>query len=453
MTSVLDSKVLMIVREFPPAVSAGVFRTIRFAKFLPEFGWEPVILCRGNLPDGPDLSHLVEPNRKLFVERVHHGDKEVSQNGSAAKTKAKTDKPASRLRLLARNFVSLVTQTPDKDKNWVKPATKAGIELIKRQQPQVIYTSGPPHSIHLVGRNLKQKTGLPWIADFRDPWARRPWGAKPSNPWGERFLQGYEGVCIRLADRVVLNTDHMAHEFRRFYTDQPVEKFVTIPNGWDPDLQTLIERENWLANRSQPRNSLKLCHAGSLYRMRDPRPLLEAISELAQRGLDICFEQIGSCHPELSVEQFAEEHQISECIDQIGHLPHRETLKRVADSDIVVVLQPGTPIQVPGKLFEALLFQKPILALCDEGALAEIVQEYEIGLVVDPNNSDDIAKAIEQLHRDYEQFSTHARWDQARQDFDGRTITGQLANQLTFCRRKIHTDRLGTLDNATLSAT
>ncbi|HEX6987538.1 MAG TPA: glycosyltransferase, partial [Planctomycetaceae bacterium] len=266
-------KALLIVHDFPPTSSAGVFRTVRFAKYLPAYGWEPLVLTASvgsgdeggrrllrDLPDG------------LRIERIRpwswrrSAEKRTGGGGSSAESLEARDRNGmGRERGLSMRIAAsawqFLTETPDRQVWWVGPAVRAGRRLIREHRPEIVYTSGPPHSVHLIGLRLKRVEGLPWVADFRDPWARRPW-AKRRNPWGNRLAGRFERFCVRFADRVILNTDAAAEEFRRAYPGEPAEKFDVIPNGCDPDLAARAEA--FLREASvRDRGLVRLLHPGS----------------------------------------------------------------------------------------------------------------------------------------------------------------------------------------------
>ncbi len=445
-----SQRLLLITHDFPPDFSAGVPRLERFARNLPECGWQPFVLA---LQRDPSESDAVVPAaddffRSIVVERCRAWTWGRSRASSTSPTEAAA--PASDqsnkqnleqdespvgssgqlpLRRWLGNLKSLLLGTPDKGIYWVPPAVAAGKRMIREHKLQAILTSGPPHSIHLAGRRLKQATGLPWIADFRDPWARRPWGHKKFNPWGQRLFPRLERICVAAADRVILNTGAMADDFREFYP-QWESKFLTIPNGCDAHLVSRIER---LISEVPERNDdrpLVLMHAGALYRQRDPRPLIEAIGLLNRRGIAIRFEQIGPCSGDFRIPDFVRRQNCSEFVSFTPPVPRDEALRRMATADFLLLIQPGTDIQIPGKLFEMIPFRKPILAIADAGATADLVNQYQLGAVAEDHAPAAIAAVIEKQIQSRQQSGAQLCWDKAIHDFDGRTLTAELAAAL-----------------------
>ena len=439
----MSRRVLMIAASFPPENSAGVHRTARFCRMLPEFGWTPIVLTKS--PD--DGAVRPEWLAGVSVTRVTEGGTAAGSNGRAVEVAASEKIPAKRdwkaaigpLRDLARNARELLVETPDKSVSWSRRVRSVAKDLAQTNQVDAIYTTGPPHSTHLVGRSLKRGMGLPWIADFRDPWARRPWGPKEQNPWGQRMLWRYEQQCVLDANLVVLNTSRMAQEFREHYHRLPAERFVSIPNGWDPDLADVIQQfcnDAESARASMPKGALRICHPGSLYRKRDPRVVIDAIEILKRRGVNVCFEQIGHCENESDVREHVRRLGLEASIEFRPQMPHREVLRRMADADAFLLIQPGTPTQVPGKLFEMIQYRRPIVAVADPGETADIIAKYRLGAVAASHNADEIAGAIEAAALRTAGESMRPDWAGVLDSADGRRLTGELSEALNASTAK-----------------
>lgn len=440
----------MIAPNFPPVASAGVFRTLRFAKYLMNFGWEPLVLGQ-ELPGPPEAAGtalLEQLPAGLIVNRAMACFASPKQpSASAEEPPAATESPVTsprhsddvapqapagktvrrRLKDVARNSLHLMTETPDKNIRWVYPAVRQGLRMVREYRPSVLYTSGPPHSTHIVGSILKRLTGLPWVADFRDPWARRPWGNKTKNPWGQALYPLFEKSCIKRADRIILNTDRMADDFRAHYRHKFDAKICAIPNGCDPELAATVEE--LLANPAPPIDDgfIRLCHPGSLYRRRDPRPLMDAIGLLAEQGIRIKLEQIGHCADYFDLENYVAQRGLTGHLSMEKPIPHREVLGRMAAADLLLLIQPGTPIQIPGKLFEMLLFRKPIVGMADEGATSDLIQSHRLGAVARDEEPETIATAIHQALDLRKELTNADHWTEVQNTFDGETLTGRLA--------------------------
>jgi glycosyltransferase involved in cell wall biosynthesis len=160
-------------------------------------------------------------------------------------------------------------------------------------------------------------------------------------------------------------------------------------------------------------------------------PCIEAIERLLRDGQPVTLDQIGSVESLGNVKTGSDPREIPHEVTLHGHLPHQQTLERMAAADVLVVLQAGTSVQIPSKLYEMLLFRKPILALTEPGSTADFIREFELGIVADPSDSEAIADAIRRLARQTADPSNHRHCQTACHRFDGRKLTGHLADLLS----------------------
>jgi len=444
----------MLAYHFPPLASAGVFRPLRFVRYLPEFGWPPIVLTAlpenenerqdfslmDKVPPGVTVvrTGLWQPEARIrsWLRFGRRPERVASHTLAAVPSISPArDTPPDGLRGmmrgLARNVHDLAFMTPDDRVWWMGPAVAAAMRLVREYRPRVLFTTGPPHSIHLIGLVLKRLTGLPLVIDFRDPWSRRPWGKKPRNPWGQRLLGHLERLCVRYADRVILNSHNLGRDFRKHYGARHAQKFTVIPNGYDPEMLHVVEQLAAGMGQNRKGGPLRLCHPGSLYRRRDPRPILAAVKQLVDRGRPVIFEQIGHCESAAEVQSFVERNRLDEHVRMEGPVPHENIIRRMAAADVLMVVQPENALQVPGKLFEMMMFRKPIVALADEGETAEIVEKYHLGAVARSNDAGAIAACIERAGELSAARCRENGWASALAAYDGRQLTGDLAE--VFC--------------------
>jgi glycosyltransferase involved in cell wall biosynthesis len=458
-----SGRALFISYNFPPAASAGVFRTLRFVRYLPEFGWEPLVLTvTANSSQRSDDSlekylppvvtvartRIWQPEERMgrWLRSIRgdfrapvappqeagntghngglpavHGESRPSNHQRVGELERRRG-AAGRLRSCVSSLQQLAFQTPDAKIWWAIPALPRACRLVRQWKPDVIFATAPPHSSLLLATWLGRWTRTPVVLDFRDPWARSPWyDAKPTV--ARRLAPWFERMCVRRASAVILNTQRTTDEFREFYGLPWSSRFETLPNGFDPELLSNLPDP---AARESLSQRLELLHPGAVYGKRDLRPLLQAVSRMAQQGKDVHFDQVGVVHQPYDVPAFLATEGLESRVTISGVLSHEATLQRMANSDVLVVIQPGTPLQVPGKLYEMMMFGKPILALAGEGETADLVRRYELGMVADPDDADAIAAALGNLlqHRGTNR-SPQAR--KALVDFDGRNLTGRLA--------------------------
>lgn len=452
-----ERRVLMLAYHFPPIAGAGVFRTLRFVKFLPQFGWKPLVLSAapdaytaidesllGSLPPEAEVRRAVVRRPRAALSRWR-----ASWRGSlsAAKAQPRNGVPVTvvpgndavgmlaehrGLARWARTALTLALETPDDKVGWRRPALHAALAWAEEQRPHVLYSTGPPHSVHLLAMALQRRLRLPLVMDLRDPWARSPVRIRESGPWRRRRLQQLERTCMRAADAVILNTERLGAEFTAYYGAPCDEKFTVIPNGYDPQLRDEVESLLAATKEDGPTGAVRLCHPGSIYAGRDARPLVDALALLRDRGHRLEFHQVGPCEGAEALREHARLHGLEDQVRVEGRVDHRTILRRMAAADAFVIIQPGTDVQVPCKLYEMLVFRKPILALTGLGAAADVVQRYGLGAVAPPDRPEEIAAALEPLvsalsgsrQPPANEFSA------ALHAFDGRALTGRLAEVL-----------------------
>jgi glycosyltransferase involved in cell wall biosynthesis len=440
-----EQTVLFLSYAFPPIASSGTFRVARFGRYLPEFGWRPIVVSAKpadaiyNEVD-PSLARLIPADmvvrsapvlRPLVAvrKRIRQVFPRVSANGKLSATMSAA--PSRRAERPMRDLVGTLFSTPDRHVGWILPAVTASLSLIRRHRPRVILSSGPPHSAHVAALLLKQLTGLPIVCDLRDPWARNPWETAGSS-CQNRTQSLLERACVVRANAIILNTENARREFESHYAGQNCAKFTAIPNGYDPSLTPSAETIHSTPG-SAPEGVVGLCHCGSVYGNRSLIPLAQAIAKLKKSGQEFELRQVGVVGEGHELSAFIREQDLENSILLKGQVPHSQALASMAAANILVVIQGGTDLQVPAKLFEMLPFRKPIIALTGPGPTAEIVRTYNLGVVADPNDPDAIAAAITRLSANCLNSSFNSGVERALRDFDGRRLTGQLARVLRSC--------------------
>jgi glycosyltransferase involved in cell wall biosynthesis len=282
---------------------------------------------------------------------------------------------------------------PDENVTWNATAIPKAISIARREGIDVVLTTSPPGSVHLIGAAVQKATGAKWVADLRDTVVQHPHrstegiGARAK----EKARAGIAHLVARQADAIVTAAEAIAEETRAL---GPKGKVVTITNGCDFDDFAGLEYRR--ADR------LRLTHAGSFFGKRDPKPFLQA---LADSGLeDVTVRFLGDFRP--GDREFMESLGLEDRVELIDHVPRRESLRLQRDSDALLLLIPeadgrGRGI-LSGKVFEYLAAERPILALVPpDGAAAELIRDTGSGVVVAPDDVTAIRGAL---------FDLHARW-------------------------------------------
>lgn len=440
-------RVLILSTAYPPSSAVGAFRAARFAKYLPDYGWQPIVLTTE--PDAsaaqrdesrmqwvaPDTIVVRTQRSRLLADRLHRS----SPRGHSASGESRADVAfnapregqaagiRSRLRRLA-SIASLPFRIPDKNIWWARPALRALRESIKQYAPEVLLSTSPPHSTHLIAMACKALTGIAVVMDLRDPWAHTEWAEARQGCFKSRMDRMLERWCVARADQVILNTPELLTDFGQHYPNAWQDRFSAIPNGFDPEVREHIETLTASAPgvHNQP---LRVCHAGAVYGRRDIRPLVEAIALVNRRGRRVVFEQVGTLADPRGTLECVEKFRARECVEILSQQPHDEALRRQAAADILVVVRQNTGLQVPAKLYEMMLFGKPLLVLDGEGAMTRLVREYDLGVVADPEDPVAIAAAIDEAAGRIGAVPS-ARRAAALAKFDAREQTRELADVL-----------------------
>lgn len=339
-------RVLMVAYHFPPlAGSSGIQRTLRFVQHLPRFGWQPVVLTaapRAYERTSDDLMREVPAG--TVVERAFALD-------------------TARHLSVAGRYVGAMAR-PDRWVSWRPFAVRAGLALVRQHRPQLLWSTYPIATAHLIGADLQRRTGLPWVADFRDPMAQPGY---PKDPVTRAQYEAIERRTVEQAALCVFATPGAAREYRRRYP-QAAERIVVIENGYDED--SFAGCEDMAAAGPLNPGCTTLLHSGIVYPSeRDPTQSFEAVAQLARqspelaRNLRLRFR--ASAHDDM-LRSLAERLGIQASIEILPPLPYRDALAEMMRADGLLVLQASNcNDQVPAKVYEYLRTRRPVLGLTD----------------------------------------------------------------------------------------
>ncbi len=315
---------------------------------------------------------------------------------------------------------------------WLMPAVKAGLKLVRENKINVIFATGMPWTALVVGRLISKKTGIPFIADFRDPWLGNPFLKTKGKllDWRERIC---ERKIVEEAALVTANTEPLREEFVNRYPNVSADKIISLPNGFDShDFDHLPASP--LRNNKTPRK-LILAHAGFLYGKRDPAPLLKALDLLCRHHPELAdvveFQQMGGITLEYD---FAK--RFGALIDKgivklLGQLPYNDCLARLAEADILVIIQPGTKTQIPSKLYDYLCINRPILTITSpDGALGKMITETNFGALFSPEEEHLLMRKLVDLCRMKRDDKVMSADYPGREKFDVIHIARQLENKM-----------------------
>ena len=389
-------KVLIITYYWPPAGGPGVQRVLKFAKYLPEFGWQPIILTvkNGEYPaidetlsgDIPDEC-IVYKTKILEPAGVYKSFTGMAKDEKIPVAVLSNQKSNCKKRL--SGFIRLNFFIPDAKIGWIPFALRQGKKIIKEHRPDLILSSSPPPTVHLIARKLARWSGLKWVADFRDPWTKI------------HYYQGQRSAFARWLDgrkekTVVNSADWLTAASQQFISligakNRP--NATTITNGFDQRDVKFGKHVN---------QKFTIVHIGGVNKNRFYPAFYRGIRNLLERGLlsseNFVLRFAGKI--ELSVQnEIADILKPYDITQYLGYVPHDQAVKEMHSGDLLLLFLENVSDyagHIPGKLFEYMATGNTILGIGDEsGETAAILRETDCGRVVGP--AEDFSTIIGEL--------------------------------------------------------
>ena len=413
MSRVTQRNLLVLAYYFPPWGGAGVQRTLKYVKYLPQFGWQPQVVTaqpRWLAMSDSTLSQDLPAGLSVYATPIRMLPKALPWR--------------------VRNWLARWVLMSDQQAGWASFAQRQAEELIQRRQVQAIYTTSAPYTAHLVGLRLKQRFGLPWIADFRDPWVGNT-TLKPPTAWHQMRIQRWERQVVAAADRVTVVSEPMAQAFRAAYPELNLQHFLTLPNGYDPDDFAQVEPLGRRPDR------LGIVYTGSFYGQRQtPRYFLQGLQQACDMVPDlrqtIRVTLVGNVGQ--ATMPMVESLGLTDMVHATGYRSHRESIAYLLGADALLLIigpGPGSEVVFTGKVFEYLAASKPILALVPPGAAADLISESRAGVVVHPEDPAAVAQQLVAMFDQWQRGELNCTSDPAViARFDRRRLTEALAQAL-----------------------
>jgi glycosyltransferase involved in cell wall biosynthesis len=428
------NKVLIICSNFLPVRNGGTIRCEKLAKYLPEYGWETVVLtkepskkekldyifslnyCKIYRTKSLDVASAFVNFRFIFKNFFNKFS--FSAKGKiTARGSLNTNSNTKVKRRIADYFL-----VPDADIFWAIGAITKGIYILKNEKPQIILSSGPSHSVHIIGLILKKISQKKWIIEFRDPWTMNPFNiAKPYKLL--TIIDNYlEKVVIRNADRINVTSEEYKHQFLNKYKFIADEKIVQIPNGYDPeDFDSVTFNE---------KKKFTIVHTGNFYQHRSSSIFIAAILYLFQNETldsnDVLVKFIGLLDEKgrniIANSDFIDNFQLT------GQVPHQESIGEICNADLLLLIPGPGEGTMPGKFYEYLAASKPIFCIVNEGPAKDIIIKHHLGVVSSDNDITEIANKLRLLIEDiYEGKFIYPNVEELKQKFNRKKIAGQMA--------------------------
>jgi len=393
-------RALVITYYWPPAGGPGVQRWLKFVTYFKDFGIEPVVFIPDNphypLQDKSIVSEIPEgieiirfPIKEPYGFAKIFSKKKTKQVSSGIITNKNQSVLEKLLLWIRGNFF-----IPDARIGWVKPAVGFLKEYLAKNDMDIVISSGPPHSLHLIGMALKEKLGIKWVADFRDPWTTIHYHQSLRlNKRAQKKHLKLESKVLNNSDLVVVTSARTKKEFQNI-TSVPIE---VVSNGYD------------ILEKIEPNldAQFSIAHIGSLLTNRNPELLWEILSELKDENRvfskNLLIKLVGAVSEDVleSLAVFG----LTENYKTLGYVSHQEAIQIQHDAQVLLLVEidsPETKSIIPGKLFEYVAANRPILALGPEGSDVEgIIKETNTGVYFKYTDKE---KLKQQLQLYYEAF-------------------------------------------------
>ena len=400
-------RVLIITYYWPPSGGSGVQRWLKMSKYLPEYGWQPVIYTTENA-EYPIIDHSLEKDVAPNIEVIRrpitepysaykkflsiNKDETVKMGFIQEKEKSKSWKSDLTLWVRGNFFI------PDARCGWVKPSVRFMKEYLNEHPVDAIISTGPPHSMHLIALKLKEALGLPWIADFRDPWTEIDYyNDLHLTAWADRKHHRLEQEVLTKADKVVTVAPDGARRLGRLGN----RNVRTIYNGFDRDDDTQMPVNLY--------EQFTITYLGVLSKIQNPSNLWQALAELTKEdsGFDksLKINMIGQI--DSTVVSSIDENGLTQHVVYSPYMPHDQVSAVHRSSTLLLLLlmpdsEPRAKGLVTGKLFEYMASGRPILCIGPEdGDAARILRETGAGQTVSFGDKNKTKEIIKNLYQRY----------------------------------------------------
>lgn len=425
-------RVLIIAYYWPPSAGSGVQRWLKFTKYLPEFGWQPVVFT----PDNPsfelkDEGLLKEVPKDAEILKIpiwepyslHNkilGNKKKNESNAGIVASPKTGFSAKLSNWIRGNIF-----IPDPKIFWKKPAVKFLNRYLKQNPVDVIISTGTPHSMHLIAKAVAKTNNLPWLADFRDPWSKldmlQSYSITASN---FKKYQKLEKGVLEAADLCVTTSRVWKDDFKKL----GAKKSICITNGYDKsDFNFEIE----------PYQNFVISHFGLLNHLRNPKELWQALAELCHENESFSKDlkiHLGGSISDENIEHIKKHTILANHLVIFDYLSHQRVIEEYLKSSVLLLLLFNSESgigNIPGKLFEYLAAQKPILAFgAGAGDTKEIIESCRVGSYFNykESNVEEIKSTLLEMYKNFKNDETYNAVEIER--YSRQSLTKDLAQEL-----------------------
>jgi len=404
--------ILLIAYYYPPLGGAGVQRTLKFAKYLYKFGYNVCVLTVEDARNGSirdeSLKYEALDGIKIFRAKegnpnfiINIANKAINKRNVISRDVNKFQVPnhsssfKTNIKKKIKNILLNIYRSlsiPDDKISWKKEAVKLGNEIIREENIDLIYSTSAPYTCHLIALALAKFSNIPWICDFRDPWALNPF---VDYPWFiKKINSNLEKKVVKRSDKVISVSQPIIDDFVLNYKDEDPSKFKVITNGYD--------EEDFIGyNKDIKPEKFTITYNGTLYGKRSPSNFLEAVTRLIESSkIDkskIILKFVGEIGRDAKADINNFTLRFGDIVQCIDYLPHKESLKQIENSSaLLLIIESGEGSQgiYTGKIFEYIRSGKNIIGIVPDGVAKDLIMKTNTGFCCHPDKINEIEEAI-----------------------------------------------------------
>ncbi|MHC1703202.1 MAG: glycosyltransferase family 4 protein [Tenuifilaceae bacterium] len=394
-------RVLIITYYWPPAGSSGVQRWLKFVKYLREFGWEPIVYTANNpevsaideslfndIPEGIEVIRRNVPEPYGIYKFLTGNKKKIGVGFTSDGSKKRSFINSLAIWIRGNFFI------PDARMLWIRPSSIFLSKYIREKPVDLIISSGPPHSLHLIGLKLKKKFNIPWIADFRDPWTDIYFYKDLKLTWiADSINRRLERKVLKNADLTIVVSKSMANSFQ----DIGVKRIEVVANGFD--------HSDYEFSANINKNIFSLVHVGTIPPNSNSKEFWKAVSLMCEKNPEfkerLKIQFVGDL--DRSVIESLKENNLLEKSEMIGYKPHSEIPAYQKSAQVLLVFIPSASKEIlTGKIFEYLAANRPIIAVGPVGGDLDILlSETGTGMMLPYNSESEIYEGLKWFWEEY----------------------------------------------------
>ena len=415
-----DKTVLVIAYYFPPMGLSGVQRTAKFVKYLPEFGWNAIVLSCD-----PKSYYAYDSS---LMEELDNDDIEIirasSNPGKEARKRNTRKFPNYFIQKTGRAVLQTIYQ-PDSKIKWKKYAVEAGEKIIQEHDVNAIFATAPPFTDFLVARDLSDKYKIPFVVDYRDIWVDNPFHFY-ATPFHKNYSIRLESEILTKSEKAVVITRQAKETLLKRYRLLSHSDISIIPHGFDP--QDFQFEQPVLKDPSK----FVITHSGLFQDDRTPKYFLKALKNFLDSNKEAAYRLeakfVGLMRP--AHEKMIRKMKLENNVSITGYLTHKDAVRELLKSDVLWLTFNDT-VRTPGKLYEYFGARKPIIILSPDGAMRQIAMESGAAFPADPKDIKLIEKHLKKLFKLWQEKLLPKPSEDFAKNYDRRLLTEKLAIELS----------------------